>query len=498
MKRPRARAGATLLESLLVLAVGAVILAGAAAHFRTLRQVGAATRSRREALQRARVALDRMARHIRQAKAIASITDASITVLDFEDTRHVFRLSGDELLYGVNVAEELLAEGIRTLQFQGLSGGGDAEPSNPGTIDAVAIRLAAAVPDSDESIELATCVRLRRQVGAGQVRVRTWYASTSFPTAGGGVSDPELAYGEPDEQYAHLASGAGGRFEGFDPQMDRQPVHRIAVGFRMRYATGSLRVTARLGRRSLREVTYEPQDLQGVQGEDAWWWIDITEERRRWSTDDVSRLSVEVEGPAGSGTDIPFDAFAVQALLDAPGETFVWADRTGDGSPCPSQWQSPDLATGSPDDARATGEWESEDWQAFRMPASASEDEIVAVYACVEGYIEMRRGRGRPMLRDGVLEVRAVEPDAGLDQGIPHGKTVRDLRDYIGSHREGLIAFDLSNDRAWTWDDLARLELRVHLVRDGSTGASLRADAVGWRVLTRAAAEKGVSQWTEP
>ncbi len=555
MRARNTQSGATLLEVVIVVAISALVIGGVAAQFRTLRQVTTTVEQRREALQRARVAFDRMSRVIRQAKSITAIspeTDplGSITVLDFSDQTHVFQLLNESLYYGSTVpADRLLAEGFQELRFEGFDADGAVAPDSPGDIDAVRITATVAIPGTTDTMSLSTFVRLRRQVVQCQVRNVTAYATQYQTTLGSGLQSASRGLYAPDGKYARLRASQGGRYYGFGQSKYVGPIYYILAGFRMRYLGGSLRVVVRKGWWPIYSRTFSPDDLAHVKGKAVWWWIDLTDLRYGWDETDIPDLSIEVRDPTTTsrmfspsgvsrvkgkkgktvrwrtdrtaqrpgwdqrnipdistkardpGTrdaDAEFDCFAIRAFFDPPPTLFVRANREGKGTKWPNQWSSPEEAFGEPDDAFAIGQWATEQSQAYRTAKVSSEDEIISVQAYINGYISVGGGFwGLLQSLDESLRLRVAKPNEKADAGVEHSRTIAEMLDRIGYDRRGDILFDVTNDRKWTWRSLDDYEIRIKLDRNNSAAASLRADAVGWRVTYLGSSERGVSQWVE-
>jgi len=496
--------GATLLEVVIVVAISALVVGGVAAQFRTLRQVTTRVEQRRETLQRVRVAFERMGRLIRQAKAITAITQptdpqGSISILDFSDQTHVFQLINQSLYYGSSVpADQLLAEGFQELCFEGYDANGPVSPSTPWDIDGVRVEATAAVPGTGETVSLATFVRLRRQVVEAQVRSVTCYATQYQTTLGAGLEKASRGLYEPDQRSARLRGRCGGRYYGFSQSRYAGPIYYILAGFRMRYRGGSLEVVARDGSSSIYSHTFSPSELAHVKGKTVWWWIDLTDLRYGCDEGDIADLSIEVRDPGTGDADAEFDSFAIRAFFDPPPTLFLWADREGKGTNWPNQWSSPEKAFGEPDDAFAIGQWSSEQSQAYRTAKASSKDEIVAVHACINGYISISGGSGGlPQSLDEALKVRIAKPNEKADAGVEHSRTIAEMLDRVDFSRRGEVLFDVTNDDKWTWRSLDDYEIRIKLDPDGSTAASLRADAVGWRIIYLGTSQRGVSQWSE-
>lgn len=490
--RPRHR-GVSLVEMMLVTSISALLVAGAAAHLRALRHVGNEVGARREALQNVRVAIDRIARHIRAAKAIADIRppgnpEGSITITDATDANHVFRrLSDDTLCYGTDAATELLASGISELHFRGFDAQGEVPSNEPERMEAIEITLTAAVPDTADTITLTTRVRLRRQVG-GAARIALSYAST-YGRHEEGLRNYWRAFGPPDGRYALTGDDWGARFSGFAPPRYTGTVHRIYVGFYMRHIRGDgLDLEVKLGRRTILERKYEDV-FGGVHDAAGWWWVDITDTRPKWDDEDIANLSILVND-SGNG-EFALDSVAVRALFDEPEVVTLWAHRQG-GFFYPHEWLNPANAFGSPDRAYATGTDDPRsDMQSFRMavPDPDSGVEILSVHVCINGYFTRRLGRSDE------LDIGTALPTEWYRSGTWHRLQESYLKAFVGSNKQGDMLLDVTTDRAWTWADLSTLEIRVHVDTEDSR-SHLMADAIGWRV-TYITGGKGISGWSE-
>jgi len=93
--------------------------------------------------------------------------------------------------------------------------------------------------------------------------------------------------------------------------------------------------------------------------------------------------------------------------------------------------------------------------------------------------------------------VRIAKPNEKADAGVEHSRTIAEMLDRVDFSRRGEVLFDVTNDDKWTWRSLDDYEIRIKLDPDGSTAASLRADAVGWRIIYLGTSQRGVSQWSE-
>jgi len=492
--KTRRTQGASLIEVLLVMGVSALLVGGGAAHVQSLRQASDLTSRRRDALQNARVAFDRLARKLRSAKQIAAITAStntlgSITITDFSDVNHVFRRVGTELRYGVLAATDLLASGIESFTLQGYSPTGTVAYTKPYLIDAVQVSLVATIPGSTQTLSLSTRVRLCREIPYNQVRSTTSNASTYATTLGSGLTNYSKAYGAQNSTWAILNTSTGGRYSGFPIGSETGTVKQMYAGLRMNYTAGALRVIIRYDSTVLLDRSYWYADLDDVLGTAVWWYFDITALRPSWTEQDIDNLSIEVSDPQGSYTYIRFDCFAIRAFFDDLPTTFFWADRQG-GSVCPKQWDNPDYAYGEANDTYATGNWPEQDWQSFRVPVSNSAEELFAVHVCIHGYLTADPGSGD-------IEARHNKASESLTTGVDHRVLPAQLAGYVWPENKSYILVDVTNDRSWTWANLDGREIRIHLNPNGTATCSLKADAVGWRA-TSFGTEKGVRIWSEP
>jgi len=491
---PRRPRGVTLIEVLIVAGVSAILVGGAAAHFRSIRQVAELTNQRREAVQNARVVLDRLARQIRTGKLVEAISppnqaNGSITIVDFDDRRHVFALDRGEARYGLDQPTSLLAAGIRSLKLQGYDPEGEVPHTEPSRIDAVQITLAATIPGTDDPLELATRARLRRLAADGEIRDTISYATDYKKTLGAGLDKPERALGEPDKSAARLRKDSGGRYEGFEKGDLTGTVHRIFAGFRMRQYGGRLQITVRREGAVVFDHDYLLRSLLHVWGQWVWWWVDVTEARPNWTDKDIEKMSIEVRGIEDPQTNTQFDSFAIRAVFDECHTTFFWANRQGTG-PYPNQWQQADSALGIPDGRCATGEWATQDTQSFRASVPYSGDEVLGVQIALNGYLVDN-------LTDDTLEHRTALPSESPPDGILGELLPQDLSPFVGPHRKETILIDVSNDRLWTWDILNTYEIRLRLRRDGAPDTTLKADAVGWRAVHATPGGRAITEWRE-
>jgi len=490
--------GTSLLELLVALSITTVLVSGAALHFRTLRQAGDLAHARREAAQNARVALTRIARQLRAASAIADISNPDnkqgfITSTDADGNDHVFsrQPGADELRYGIDAADDLLATGIKSLYFQGYDAQGEVPQDEPERIEAVQVTLTASIPDSADTITLGTRVRLRRHAAAGKPRSHTSYASVYEQLDEYGLVNYDLAFGEPDGLFAYLDDEGSARYSGFSEGPYAATIHSIQAGVRLGCRRGDLKVQIKLAGKKKYSVEYKSDDLTPFLGRWDWLWIDITEEENSWDETDIPDLSIEVkEGRADCVAG--FDSFAVRALFDEPETTLVWADRQGDGQ-CPNEWQDADNAIGAPDDVYAAASWADQHKQSYRATATSTGDEILAVHVALSGYLVA------PYNNKDKIALRIALPDESTSAGITYVAEKETLRDYVGQENKGIFFINVTGSRPWTWDALSDCEIRLGLVKDRrSRGPTMfMADAIGWRVTHAPESGKGISQWSE-
>ena len=492
MKTLRPTRGASLLEVLMVISIGTVLIAGAAAHFRTLRQVSDLAASRQEALQNARVAFERIARQIRTARQVAAISadTATITLLDFNDVTHIFALQGTDIRCGNAAATDLLAAGIQSLSFQGYDKDGPLPAEQAASIDAVEVALVAVIPGTTQTVDLATRVRLGRELDFFQVRSSTSYASQYATTLGSGLTNPTYAFGESDGLYAECKDNCGGRYSGFAHGPHYGVVHSIYAGLYMNHKSGSLQIIVRYDNTVLLDRTYSDADLKPVHDNWGWWWINLTSLRAQWLDDDVDHLSIEVRDPGPGNTNVRFDALCIAAYFDPVQTDLFWANSTGSGA-CPSEFTNPALAFAAPDDQYATGHFEGEDWQSYAFNVPDSRDAIVSLQVRLDGYFSS-------LFLASYIELRTALATEAKDKGVLHTIDVVDLLPFVGSASKGTILVDITNDRAWTWNDLKTFEVRLHLRDHDIVSLVYQLDAIAWRVVHRAAVERGIRTWSEP
>jgi len=491
MKSPHCR-GVTLIEVLLVVSISAILMAGAAMHFRSLRQASDVAQARREALQNARVALDRMARYIRAAKAIADISSrqdvaGSITITDFDDANHVFALQGSELHYGIDSADSLLASGVQALSFQGFDAAGEVPENEPERIEAVQVTLTVAIPGTSGTFDLATRTRLRRQVATGGCRMAMSY-TTSYRRHDAGLPDYSRVFGAPDGDYTDTGDEWGARFDDFEAPAYTGTVYRIQVGFYLRHISGEgVEVEIKRGGAKLLKTKYtnifEPYD-----DEWGWWWIDITDTRSSWTHSDVGRLEVKIKDERNGR--FALDSVAVRTVFDEPDSTFFWADQEG-GPGYDKEWLDADEAFGAPDASYATGKDDGDcDKQSYGISAEAGDDEILAVQACINGYVASKA--------EDKVELRVAPSDESSEAGIKHELKKGYLKGFVGQSNQGDMIVDVTGDYRLTWSDLNNLEIRIRVATRRNKHLDIKADAVGWRVIHASqGGGKGVSGWSE-
>lgn len=478
--RTRHTRGATLIEMVMTISISAIIAGALAVHLRTLRQTSDLSNARNEAHQSARVAMERITRQLRAARSVTAVTayddDAgSITVTDFDGVEYVFARdpATDHVLYGIDAATHVLATGVQTLRFQGYDAQGEVDPTNPSAIEAVQIVLVAAIGEAGDTETLSTRVRIRYQ--AGGLRSTQSYASAYTPTDDDGISYYWRAYGEPDQQYARFPEeDGGGKFYGFEEGSQTGSIQHIAAAIRMKYREGRLRVIVRHETTELFDQNYTYGELEHVKNEWVWWQIDLTDTRASWAPTDLPKLSIEVRQD-DEDDQTYFDAFSIIALFDPPQTSFLWADREG-GNKYPKHWDNPSNAFGSPNDTFATAYWQNEDKHSFRVTAASSSGMILSVHACINGYLVSS-------ISNDDLELRTALPSQNQNSGVEHKVDSSTLAAFVGPGNKGNILVEVTNDRVWTWDDLDGYEIRIKLDKHGGADTTLKADAVGWRVV---------------
>ena len=489
----RGRAATTLLEVLMAMAIATLVVVGAASHLRTLRQTRDVVVARREALQSARIALDRIARHIRTAREVDKIEfdddepKYTLELKDFHGDKHKFEndIGHGEFKYnGKVLAYNTLAT------FKGYNADGPVPDDEPEKIDAIRVTVTTHMPGTNDSIDLTTFVRLRREVLPGQPRRTTSYATTFLPTTANGLDDESEAFGESDDHWANLETDGGGRYGGFEQGTQTGSIERIFARWRMEFKKGALRAVIRHGGTVLLDTTYSSDDLAHVKDEKRWWWVDLTSLRWTWTDDDIDDLSIEVLDPEGQETEVKLDCLAIDAFFDPLPTGFLWADREGEGD-CPAHWDDPQQAFGEPNSSCATGSWPHQDWHGFRVATEESDDEIIAVHVCINAYVS------EPMDFEGDLEVRVAKKDDDLDEGVQHIVPNASLASFTAFWNKGNILVDVTNDLEWTWSKLDEYQIRVHLIKRESGSCWLKADAVGWRVLHVAETGRQISSWKE-
>lgn len=482
--------GASLVEVLFVVAISTVVMVGAAAHFRTLRQASDLVQRRRDTFQNARVALERIARDLRCARRVAAISDpgdsaGSITVTDWSDDDHVFAVVGTELRYGIGSATDLLAQNIQSLTLEGYDWLGPVAPIHPGRVQIVKMTLTAAIPDSSDTVNLTTRVGLRR--GLGGSRISMSYASQSTVVD---LAYPWNAYGAADGLYAYGTKKTDARLHGFTANTYTGPLHRVFAGLQLRIFDGPMSMRVYHGGQPIYDYVFTDADIALLSAQWGWWWLDITETTsgpQTWSHEDIDDLTVEIQGNGIAWV----DAAVIRAFFDAPDSVFFWADRQGDGVLMPNDWEHPANALGSPDNFYATADWANKTTQSMRATVSSIDGEILAVHICLEAYVDAPFG-----YTDDWLEVQAALPSESFSNAPIH--PIRGgLGAYVGAMNEGLMFIDISNDRPWSAAELDARQLRIHTEVQGLTDAlDLKVDAVGWRVIV-APFNSGIFRWSE-
>ncbi len=488
--------GVSLVEVLLVVTVSALLMAGAAAYLRALRQASALLHARREALQNARVALGRMARQIRVATGVAAISDptdtaGTITLIDADGVNHVFALVGAELRYGVDSADSPLATGIQSLTFQGYDDAGTVvNDTEPASIAALGIALTATAEDAGATLDLTARARLRHDlVPAGNVRISTTYATAYESTGPKDVVDYWKAFGAPDGDKCHKHSDEAGKFSGFQPAAYTGTVHRMYVGSYVEQKSKDkpLTVTVRHDATTVFEHTFDYYEIQAVEDQWVWQWFDITDGRASWSDADIGSLSIELSNVG----DVEAQCFAVRAVFNETEVATWWADREGSGS-CPNEWTYGGRALGAPNSTHARGAFDQgDDYQSYRVTVPDSDATILTVEVCVHGGPSW-------WLTDGTLNVNVALPAADKNAGRRHTLDDDALEPFAPYYNNGGdILTDVSADVDWTWSALSDYEIRLLTRVDHLYGSTrLYADAVGWRVRY-ADRRRGIVRWSE-
>jgi hypothetical protein len=478
---------------LFVVTSSATLVAAAALHFRGLRQVGDIAHARREAMQNARVALERMARQVRAAKAIAAVTAPSdtagaITITDMSDANHVFEFQAGRIEYGIDKAKDHLATGIAALTFQGYNASGAVPEESPEAMEGVEISLSAAIAGTSDTFDLTTRAHLRRQAPVIAIRHTRSYAAAHTRTLGA-IRRPERALGKPTGSLATLGNGDGGRYDGFDRGTETGTVLSMLAGLRMRHSRDDLRVIIRHDTTVLFDTTYTAEDLDPIHWKLRWWWIDLTALRPLWTDADIDRLSIELQDPGPGRTSMRLDSFCILALFD-PAEPTIWADAPGGGA-CPNEWADADNALGAPDDVYAVGGWDGEDYHSFPMPDPGFDGILVALELWIEAYLSS------PVDRDDI-HVRCAPRTAGKETGSRIELDDEALNGFVGSANEGRIVVGLTHYRDWTRAELRDYEVRLKLDRDDDPLSSreFHVDAVGWR-LVFIPTVRGIGSWSE-
>ena len=490
---PRRTNGTSLLEVLLVVAVSAVLVTGAAAHFRSLRQVGDTTRARREALQNARVALDRMARAVRAALEIKDVKSPNagneLIQLGMPADDCKFELKEGDLLYD-GADDGALATGVTLFRIAGFDAQGNVVPNGePQLMRRVALTVAVGIAGTSDSVQYTTSVRLRTEPIAGENHAATYYASHHTQTAGQ-IADADEAFDKADGSFAQCRDEDGGRFGGFDPGDDAGAIGYISAGFRLYHLSSSLRVIIAKEGVVLVDETFLDIDLPPWANRWGWMWFDLTHLQASWDQDDVRKLSIEVSDPGPGRTSVDLDCFALKVIYGRPCIRMLWADREG-GSQWPKEWINADQALREPDGLTAEGrDHDTYDMQGYRatVPTPDSNPEITAVELCIHGSVAAAVALG-------AVEVRVALADGPETEGTIHALFPRHLNQFVGLANQGNMLIDITGYDDWTWHKLDEREIRLHV--DTGGGRDLHVDAVGWRIIYPAETSSGISGWSE-
>ena len=486
--------GLTLLEVLLVMTLSTLLMAGAVAQFRSLGQAADTVHARDEVLQNARAALSRMACAIRAAKEIASIdydpTSGEMKVRDNDDVIHHFKhdAATSRLLYGQAMATETLAEHIVGLAFEGYNRAGPVPASDPYRIDSVAVTITVRVPDTTDTVDFSTRVHLRRTgIGTGS-RYSISYA-TQYTAGVAGIADYWNCFGPPDDLYGYSPSKIAGTLHGFTANSYTGPIYLIFAGFRVRFMESMpTTFTVHHAGTKISEYTFTTEDASYYGSELRWWWMDITALRSTWSDGDIDGLSIEI---VGNGV-IRIDAAAIRAYFDPPENIIFWADRIGDPTLFPSDWTNPSLAFGVPDDNHASADWENKVSQSFHATVTPIEGDILLVQIVAEMHILAPTG-----YQNDWIQGQAALPTEGLTNAPIH-QSRGGLSAYVGTENEHLLAIDITNDRPWDVASMNARDIRLMTIKQGGgDGLTLKADAVGYRVVHGRPAERGIIIWNE-
>jgi len=490
----RTTRGLSLLEMLLVVGISSVLIAGVTTHLRTLGVTAGTAHQRREALQNSRVAIDRLARQVRNAQSVTAIspagdTQGAISLLGFNGDTHTFALTGTDLCYGTSTPDTLLATGIQSLAFTGHDPDGTVPPAEPDRIDSVAIDLTAALPGAAAAaVHETTRVRLASRTHVDTPFLHTSDTSLYTQTTLAGIIDYWKVNGtEPDDEWAQFKEFGGGRYSGFNNGGHTGDIHTITLGFRCEFKKGALGLCIRHNSTTLFHRVYTYGDLESIKDKKIWWWFDLTPMRTTWTGDDIPALSIEVWDPTHHDAEVKFDTFVLRAIFGPAQTSYFWADREGSDK-FDTEWLSPSYAFGAPDGLHAVGDFDDLTEHSFRATVPSKGLEIFTVESCIRGHVSQT-------LTEGCLTLRNALGHLGGGVGIEHFLHTARLNRFVGSDNQGDILVDVTRDRSWTWADLDALEHRITLDKDTSEHL-LKADAVGWRVI-HAPAVRRIAKWSE-
>lgn len=492
MNKLRTR-GATLLEMLIVSSISAIIVGGAVAQFRTIREVSDLTQSRHEALQKARVTLDRIAKTIRAAEEVVEILDDTVAddklvVSDVDDINYVFykQDTSSDIEYGIDTPTDILATDT-SVTFQGYDAAGQVPRDEPERMSAVHVTVTSTIPGTEDTLTVSTRVHLRNKASWSVIQTQS-YAPVHEVVRDGGFVDFDLGYGEPDGQFAYLNNNAKGKYSGFATGGNTGTVARMVAGMYIRYRSGEMNVTVYHGGNTVYDQEWKDERLDSVLNTWGWLWIDVTDAQPSWSDADIDQMEIQIED--SKNLDCDFDSFAVLALFDEAITTYFWADRQGDGR-YPSDWQNADLALGATDGTYAVGQWTTQQKQSYRVTVPADDHRIIGAHVVFQGYVV-------PTYEDDEIEVRCALPQSAQNEGVKVLVTEATLTDYEGAANEGMFFADMSAAYAWTWDMLNDYEIRLRLkTLAGGSHTTFMADAVGWKIIHVQPPSKFITGWGE-
>jgi type II secretory pathway pseudopilin PulG len=501
MKARPAR-GMSLVETLMVVAISAIVVGGAATYFRTIQQVYAQAEQRREALQLARGILDHIVRHIRAASLVTDISkftdnDSKLEYRDASGVKCTYQLSLSEgkFTYAVEglLSFTLIKDNTRlkNVDFKAYDLDGNVTTVTD-DVAAVESFVTVAIPNTAQTLNASTLVWLRNaSLSKNQVRQAQCYASTYATIAGSGLTNSSAGLGAPDDTFATISQASGtntGSYSGYSQSRYTGTIYSIAAGIRLRYRSGSVRVYIYRNTSSLLSVTYTAEDLESFVDSAGWMWVDVTPKRASWSDTDIPLLKVYVSD-GGTAADFDCDSIAIRAFFDAPATDTYWADRQGDGV-VPNQWTSPNLAYAAPDKLYAVGYFPSYQTQSFRTTVTPpANHEIISVDAALQLYVSSD-------YYNDTLTLRALLPTDGALKSPSHTINSATLSAYVKADHCGLLFVDLTRDRVWTWDDLNTREIRLKCNWWWYDNASIYVDAVGWRVLHAPPMARGIESWS--